>query len=102
MQSGRHRVHVEKPALKEALNRRKHGIGFSLADVICNDPLSITVYDRFENGEDRWHTFGTVKGVVFVVVHTYPDPEDDQWVRVIGLRKATAQERKNYEERRLD
>jgi uncharacterized DUF497 family protein len=91
-------MRIEKPAKKEEANRKKHGVGFSLADIICTDPLSVTVYDRYENGEDRWHTFGVVNGTVFLVVHTYPDPDDDEWIRVIGLRKATHGERKNYEE----
>jgi uncharacterized DUF497 family protein len=32
-----------------------------------------------------------------VVVHTYPDPDDDEHVRIIGARKATSHERKRYE-----
>jgi uncharacterized DUF497 family protein len=95
-------MRVEKPALKEAINKNKHGIGFSLAEYIFSDPLSVTVYDRFENGEDRWHTFGAVHGTVFLVVHTYPDPNDEDYIRVIGLRHATPHERKRYEEAGFD
>jgi uncharacterized DUF497 family protein len=87
---------------EEAANRKKHGVGFSLADVICNDPLAATVYDRYENGEHRWHTFGVVEGTLFLMVHTYPDPDDEAWIRVIGLRKATQSERRHYEEGHFD
>jgi uncharacterized DUF497 family protein len=38
-----------------------------------------------------------VGDTLFLVVHSYPDENDDQWVRVIGLRQATRQERKFYE-----
>jgi uncharacterized DUF497 family protein len=95
-------MRIEKPALKEAANRKKHGVGFALADVICADPLAVTVYDRYENGEDRWHTFGAIQGTVYLLVHTYPDPDADDWIRIIGLRKATAHERRRYEEARLE
>ena len=85
---------------KERRNLRKHGLSFSLADVILDDPLALTSYDRFENGEHRWHTIGAVAGFdrVLVVIHTDPSPDDDGPVRVIGLRLATAHERRRYEE----
>jgi uncharacterized DUF497 family protein len=35
--------------------------------------------------------------MIVVVVHTYPDPDDETRVHVIGLREATAHERKRYE-----
>jgi uncharacterized DUF497 family protein len=35
---------------------------------------------------------------VLPVVHTFPDPDDNEKVRVIGLRQATPRERKRYEE----
>ena len=34
------------------------------------------------------------------MVHVYPDPDDEEWIHVIGLREATSHERKRYEERR--
>jgi uncharacterized DUF497 family protein len=52
--------------------------------------------------QDRWHTFGTVERYLLLVVHTHPDPEDDQWIRVIGLREATPHERKRYEDGSFD
>ena len=87
-------MRIDKDQTKEEGNRKKHKVGFSLAEYIFNDPLAVIVYDRFENGEDRWHCFGTVGDTLFLVVHTYPDENDDQWVRVIGLRHATKHERK--------
>ena len=35
---------------------------------------------------------------ILLVVHTFPDPEDEEWVHVIGLREATRHERHRYEE----
>jgi uncharacterized DUF497 family protein len=86
---------------KERRNLRKHGLDFSLAAQVFADPLAETVWDRFVDGDERWRTFGGVavglRFMIVVVVHTYPDPDDETWVHVIGLREATAHERKRYE-----
>jgi uncharacterized DUF497 family protein len=36
--------------------------------------------------------------VILVVVHAHPDPDDEFLVRIIGARKATAHERRRYEQ----
>lgn len=83
---------------KAARNLQKHGVSFEVAELVWDDPSHLFVFDRIENGEDRWHAIGLVHGVVIlVVVHAYPDPDDDQTVRIIGARKATNTERKRYE-----
>jgi len=86
---------------KERRNTRKHGLDFSAAARVFADPLAQTVWDRFVDGEERWRTFGGVavggRFIVVVVVHTYPDPDHDAWVHVIGLREATPHERRRYE-----
>ena len=89
-------------ARRERANKRKHGLDFSFAELVFRDPLSVTVYDRYEDREDRWRTFALVGGKLLLVVHTLPDPEDDGWVRVIGLREATPNERRRYEEGSFD
>jgi uncharacterized DUF497 family protein len=35
---------------------------------------------------------------LLLVVHVYPDPDDEALVRIISARKATAHERKQYEQ----
>lgn len=95
-------MHITSNPDKEKLNVRKHGLDFSLASAVFADPLAITVFDRVENGEERWHTIGAVGGgfKVLLVVHTFPDDDNDERVHVIGLREATPHERKRYEEDR--
>lgn len=85
---------------KEARNKAKHGLDFSFAEIIFSDALHIVVYDRHEGWEERWHCIGAVAGSlqVLLVVHCYPDPDDPELVRVIGLRKATTHERRRYED----
>jgi uncharacterized DUF497 family protein len=77
----------------------KHGVSFELAREVWKDPLHVIVPDRFEDGEQRWHAIGMVGSVtILVVVHVYPDPEDEGRLRIIGARKATAHERRRYEQ----
>jgi uncharacterized protein len=94
-------VRITWRADKERLNVGKHGLHFALSEQVFTDPLSETLWDRFVNGEERWRTIGTiVVGRSFkfvVVVHTYPDPDDETWTHVISLREATTHERRRYE-----
>ena len=94
-------MRIDKDAYKEKANLSKHGLDFSFAGYVFRNALAVTVYDRYD-GEDRWHTFAHVGGRVLLVVHVYPDPDDNDWVRVIGLREATLLERKRYEEGDFD
>ena len=91
-------MRIDKDTAKEEANRRKHKLDFSFADLMLADPLAVEVYDRFENGEHRWHTFCWIAGKLLLVVYAYPDPDNENWVRVIGLREATARERRRYEQ----
>jgi Ribonuclease toxin, BrnT, of type II toxin-antitoxin system len=45
---------------KRRLNVRKHGLDFTLVRDIVSDPLAVTVFDRVEDGEERWHTIGVI------------------------------------------
>ncbi|MEO5760585.1 MAG: hypothetical protein ABIQ51_27435 [Mesorhizobium sp.] len=36
--------------------------------------------------------------VVLLVVHTYPDRDDEDRIRIVGARKATSHERRRYEQ----
>lgn len=85
---------------KETRNRSKHGLDFSFARLVFADPLHVILPDRVENGEERWHCIGAVAGGfrVLLVVHCYPDPDDADTARVIGLREATRTERRRYED----
>lgn len=84
---------------KAASNFAKHGVSFELARKVWNDPLHVILPDRVEGGEQRWHALGLVGSVVvLVVVHSYPDPSDEDRTRIISARKATRQERQRYEQ----
>lgn len=75
---------------------------FSFAPLIAGDPLALQIHDRFENGEHRFHIIGMVRTTCMILVHSYPDPEDEELIRVISIRKATPRERRCYEARGYD
>ncbi len=86
---------------KARRNLAKHDVAFDVAERVWDDPLYVILPDRIEDGEQRWHVIGMVGMVaLLLVVHTHPDPEDDDRIRIIGARKATRHERRRYEQER--
>jgi len=67
---------------------RKHGFDFRDAEAVFAG-ITITMEDnRFGYGEQRFVTLGMLREVVVVIAHT----ETASTVRVISMRKATANE----------
>jgi len=82
---------------KAVANERDHHLSFE-----TDDPLHLSRLDVHPDG-DRWQTIGLIGPVVVLVVHTWPEEDtngDEPVGRVISARKATAAERKAYEEDR--
>ncbi len=87
---------------KNRRNRRVHGLSFETAQLVFDDPLAVSRPDHSAS-EERWQTVGMIgEGIVFVV-HTWPGPDSsgEEIGRIISARKATAHERKGYEEGRF-
>ena len=85
---------------KDRANKSKHGLGFETARLVFDDPLAATRRDPYPI-EERSQTIWEVGNVVLIVAHTWPEAETetgDQVGRIISARKATAQERKIYEQ----
>jgi len=83
---------------KARSNRLKHRLSFETAQLVFDDPLAQSKPDPAAD-EERWLTLGLVGDVAIVVVHTWPDADDDGGTgRIISARKATPRERKAYEE----
>ena len=81
--------------LKAAANLRKHGVRFSDAQAVPYDPASIVLDEVDVDGEPRLVMIGAdVHGRIVVVVLTWRGQD----MRLISARRATAQERKSYEE----
>ena len=85
---------------KDRENRRKHGLGFETAQLVFADPLALSRLDPAA-GEERWQTVGLIGLAAILVVHTWSDMEagsGEESGRIISARKATAHERKAYEQ----
>lgn len=84
---------------KAKTNHKKHGVLFEIAALAFDDPLSVSIQDRFENGEERWQTIGLVHGsLLLLVAHTLRDTDTgEEVIRIISARRPTKQERKRYD-----
>ena len=86
---------------KNLINIQKHGISFEVAKSVFYDYDAILLYDqKHSNEEDRFLLIGLDKtATVLVVVHCYRvyfDNQDNEIIRIISARKATANEEKDY------
>ena len=83
---------------KESANRRKHGVPFQEAREVFDDPLHLSVLDRrFTYFEERWIIVGQTENRRLVVVaNMYFDENDEEILRIISAREATAHERQQY------
>ncbi len=81
---------------KATRNERRHGISFTEASTVFEDPLAITIEDSDHSfGEFRFLTIGyTHERRLTVVAHA---DRDELAIRIISARRATANERKEYE-----
>jgi uncharacterized DUF497 family protein len=85
---------------KNRINKRDHGLSFETARLVFADPLALSRVDPHPDGK-RWQTVGLVGTVALFVVHTWPEPDPATGAevgRIISARKATAHERRAYEE----
>ena len=88
---------------KNRANKQAHGLSFSTAQRVFDDPLAITRDDPHSDG-DRWQTMGLVETMVLFVVHTWPELNREmreETGRIISARRATRHEQRAYEEGRF-
>lgn len=79
---------------KAQQNVRKHGIRFSEAATVFDDPNALTLEDE-DQAEPRFITMGMdALGRLLVVVYTYRKLK----IRIISARKATRRESRQYQE----
>jgi uncharacterized DUF497 family protein len=80
---------------KVASNVRKHGVTFEEATTVFADPLAMVVTDAVHG--DRSLIIGEpFKRRVLLTVFI---ERDDEQIRIISARRATNNERRNYERR---
>ncbi len=82
--------------VKARSNYRKHGIRFSDAATVFDDPQAISIEDN-RHHEPRFITLGSdLQRRILVVVYCYPEGVES--VRIISARRATPSERRQYEQ----
>ena len=79
---------------KRQENLRKHRIDFVDVPAMLSGPMLTSLDLREEYGEDRWRGIGFLSSIVAVVV--WAERVEDV-IRIISARKATRQEREQYE-----
>jgi uncharacterized DUF497 family protein len=85
---------------KEQINIRKHGIDFTTASEVFDDPNQIVLenYLFSEEGEQRYQIIGLTNGLlVLSVVFVDRSDEQNEVIRIINARKANAYEIELYE-----
>lgn len=87
----------EWDAEKARANRRKHGVSFDEAATAFEDRLGRIVSDpRHSTEEDRYVLLGlSRRSRLLAVMFT----ERGEGIRIISARRATRQERRDYEEK---
>ena len=81
---------------KRQVNLRKHGVDFADAVEVFYDDLACAMEDPDHQDEQRFVLIGIdAFQRVLVVVYTQPD---EQTIRIISARPATATERRHYEQ----
>jgi hypothetical protein len=82
--------------VKSKVNLQKHKVSFEEGKTIFNDTFLFTFPDNVHSSnEDRFINIGlSANGLILVLTHT----ERQDTIRIISCRKATARERKFYEE----
>jgi len=89
-------MEFEWDPLKAALNSNKHGVLFTEAATVFNDPLSMTVYDPDHSlDENRYIIVGMSHRFRLLIVAF---AEHGNRIRIISARQLTRTERKTYEE----
>jgi uncharacterized DUF497 family protein len=83
---------------KNRANIAKHGIEFSTAKSVFDDPLFVTRLDPFPD-EERFGTIGAALNEILFVVHTIKELSGgDELYWIVSARYATSAARKAYEE----
>ncbi|HLY60208.1 MAG TPA: BrnT family toxin [Terriglobia bacterium] len=74
-------------------------MSFENAKLVFDDSHALSYCEREMEGEERWQTLGVISGSLTVLVaHTFREENGEEVIRIVSARKATASERRAYEE----
>ena len=83
-------VNITWDDIKRRANIAKHGLDFVDVGKVFAGPTFTIPDSRFDYGEERFVSIGLMDADVVVIVHT----ETENEIRVISMRKGTANEQK--------
>ncbi|MFM7877781.1 MAG: BrnT family toxin [Microcystis aeruginosa] len=78
-------------------------MSFEAAQYVFADPLAVSRPDPYPE-EERWQTIGLIGKLTVFVVHTWPESDSvtgEETGRIISAPRATAHERRAYEQGRF-
>ena len=78
---------------KRARNLAKHGLDLADAGAVLEGHCIDLLDDVGEHGEERWASTGLLRSIVVVCIWA---ERGENEARIISLRKATANEQKDY------
>lgn len=89
-------MNFEWDEAKNKINRKKHGVSFEESQTVFYDEDALLEYDDLHSDkEERFRILGRSNlGNILLVVHCI---RKETVIRIISARKATTDERKNYE-----
>jgi len=77
---------------KRQSNLKKHGFDFKDAASVFTGEVVSVEDTRYDYGEERFATLGTLQGRIVQIIHT----EQEDIIRIISMRKATKYEERTY------
>lgn len=89
-------MYYEWDEVKRRRNLAKHGLDFADAALVLTGRCVTFADDRFEYGEKRSVSLGTLAGRVVVIAHA---PRGQHVTPIISMRKANKCEKKIYQKR---
>lgn len=85
---------------KARQNAKKHRVTFERGATVFQDPNALSLFDEGHSDEqERWITLGLDEtGALLVLSHTFDqEAENRARVRLISARKATSNEKRQYQ-----
>ncbi|MBP5706385.1 MAG: BrnT family toxin [Spirochaetales bacterium] len=78
---------------KNAINKKKHGVGFEEITDVFDDPYFLVRYDkRHSIDEDRWNGIGCINGIL-ILVTTFTERDR---IRIISAQRADSRLKEVY------
>ena len=91
-------IQFEWDEKKNRANRKKHGVWFEEAQQVFDDVAALRYFDdEHSDEEDRFLMLG-MSGSHRTLVVVFCERENSHVIRIISARKASRQERQQYEE----